>query len=55
MLGQENKGLLVILSNFNHERWVMCCGAARGARFIVEECFVSTRPDFPLTSSTLAC
>jgi len=39
MLGQENKGLLVILSNFNHERWVMCCGAARGGRFIVEECF----------------
>jgi len=39
MLGKENKGLLVILSNFNHERFVMACGAARGARFIVEECF----------------
>ncbi|CAD6568700.1 MAG: hypothetical protein CYPHOPRED_002813 [Cyphobasidiales sp. Tagirdzhanova-0007] len=39
MLGQENKGLLVILSNFNHERWTMCCGAARGARSVAEECF----------------
>ncbi|KAK9897971.1 acyl-CoA dehydrogenase NM domain-like protein [Cystobasidium minutum MCA 4210] len=39
MLGKENDGLRVILSNFNHERWVMCCGAARGARYIVEECF----------------
>jgi len=39
MLGPENKGLLVILANFNHERWVMCCGAARGARFVTEECF----------------
>ena len=38
LLGKENKGLLVILSNFNHERWVMCCGSARTSRFIVEEC-----------------
>ncbi|TXT15703.1 hypothetical protein VHUM_00206 [Vanrija humicola] len=38
MLGPEDGGLLVILSNFNHERWVMCCGSARGSRFIVEEC-----------------
>ncbi|KAH8917100.1 acyl-CoA dehydrogenase NM domain-like protein [Atractiella rhizophila] len=38
-LGQENKGIYVILSNFNHERWVMCCGVTRGTRAIVEECF----------------
>ncbi|ODO03361.1 acyl-CoA dehydrogenase [Cryptococcus wingfieldii CBS 7118] len=38
MLGPENGGLLVILSNFNHERWVMCCGSARISRIIVEEC-----------------
>lgn len=25
MLGQENKGIQVILSNFNHERWTMVC------------------------------
>jgi len=28
----------VILSNFNHERWVMCCASARSQRGIVEEC-----------------
>ncbi|KAL7422285.1 hypothetical protein Q5752_002931 [Cryptotrichosporon argae] len=38
VLGPEDGGLLVILSNFNHERWVMCCGSARSSRFIVEEC-----------------
>ncbi|KAF8305921.1 peroxisomal acyl-CoA-dehydrogenase [Clavulina sp. PMI_390] len=38
MLGKENKGLLVVLSNFNHERWVMCCCSARTQRTIVEEC-----------------
>lgn len=40
MLGKENGGLLVILSNFNHERWVMCCGSLRAQRSIVEECFL---------------
>jgi hypothetical protein len=25
-------------SNFNHERWTMCCGSARAQRYIVEEC-----------------
>lgn len=25
LLGQENKGIHVILSNFNHERWTMAC------------------------------
>ncbi|CAH7685051.1 acyl-CoA dehydrogenase/oxidase [Phakopsora pachyrhizi] len=39
LLGAENKGLLVILSNFNHERWIMCCGVIRSSRFITEECF----------------
>ncbi|PRP82386.1 hypothetical protein PROFUN_10162 [Planoprotostelium fungivorum] len=38
LLGEENKGLQVILSNFNHERWVMVTAAVRGARTIVEEC-----------------
>lgn len=39
LLGKENKGLQVILSNFNHERWIMCCGVIRSSRFITEECF----------------
>ncbi|OWT42149.1 acyl-CoA dehydrogenase [Cryptococcus neoformans] len=38
MLGPEDGGLLVILSNFNHERWVMCCASIRSSRVIVEEC-----------------
>lgn len=25
LLGVENKGIHVILSNFNHERWMMAC------------------------------
>lgn len=38
MLGKEDDGLKVVLSNFNHERWVMACGSARTQRTIVEEC-----------------
>ncbi|KAH8831752.1 acyl-CoA dehydrogenase [Flagelloscypha sp. PMI_526] len=37
-LGEEGGGIFVILSNFNHERWVMCCASARSQRAIVEEC-----------------
>ncbi|GAA5834742.1 hypothetical protein JCM9279_007095 [Rhodotorula babjevae] len=38
LLGKEGKGLFVVLSNFNHERWAMCCGSVAGSRLIVEEC-----------------
>ena len=37
-LGQVNKGMQVILSNFNHERWMMCCTSLSAQRKIVEEC-----------------
>ncbi|KXS16673.1 acyl-CoA dehydrogenase domain-containing protein [Gonapodya prolifera JEL478] len=37
-LGKVNDGLKVVLSNFNHERWVMCVSANRVARLILEEC-----------------
>ncbi|THH33221.1 hypothetical protein EUX98_g950 [Antrodiella citrinella] len=37
-LGKEGQGIYVMLSNFNHERWVMCCAGARNQRVIVEEC-----------------
>ncbi|KIM39787.1 hypothetical protein M413DRAFT_183488 [Hebeloma cylindrosporum] len=37
-LGEEGGGIFVILSNFNHERWVMCCASARSQRSIIEEC-----------------
>ncbi|KAJ2922838.1 hypothetical protein H1R20_g14255, partial [Candolleomyces eurysporus] len=36
-LGEEGAGLFVILSNFNHERFVMCCASARSQRVIIEE------------------
>lgn len=54
ILGEEDKGLKVVLrycprhfhlrlrswvcSNFNHERWMICCHAAAGHRTVVEEC-----------------
>ncbi|KAF8235811.1 acyl-CoA dehydrogenase NM domain-like protein [Tricholoma matsutake] len=38
-LGPDNGGgLVVILSNFNHERWAMCCSSIGAQRLIVEEC-----------------
>lgn len=37
-LGPVNGGVFVILSNFNHERWVMTAATVRGQRTIVEEC-----------------
>ncbi|KAG6880120.1 hypothetical protein C0992_005827 [Termitomyces sp. T32_za158] len=39
-LGPEGSGIFVMLSNFNHERWVMCCSSARSQRLIVEECLL---------------
>ncbi|KAK7754860.1 hypothetical protein SLS62_003174 [Diatrype stigma] len=38
LLGEENKGIYVILSNFNHERWTMACASVRQSRTVVEEC-----------------
>ncbi|KAF8227256.1 peroxisomal acyl-CoA-dehydrogenase [Tricholoma matsutake] len=37
-LGAEGNGVYVMLSNFNHERWVMCCTSSTFQRSIVEEC-----------------
>lgn len=39
LLGKENKGFHVVLSNFNHERWSMLTGATMAARIALEECF----------------
>ncbi|KAL3463889.1 acyl-CoA dehydrogenase/oxidase [Aspergillus heterothallicus] len=38
LLGEEHKGFIVVMSNFNHERFMMVCGVARMARTVVEEC-----------------
>ncbi|KAG7089734.1 hypothetical protein E1B28_011388 [Marasmius oreades] len=56
-LGEEGGGIFVILSNFNHERWVMCSASARSQRSIIEEClkWASQRKAFgkPLTSQAV--
>ncbi|KAE8452925.1 hypothetical protein EG329_013197 [Mollisiaceae sp. DMI_Dod_QoI] len=38
LLGVENKGIHVIFSNFNHERWMMACAVIRMSRLVTEEC-----------------
>jgi len=38
LLGEEDKGIHVILSNFNHERWMMACAVIRTSRLVTEEC-----------------
>lgn len=38
LLGEEDKGFYVIMSNFNHERWSMTALVARWCRTITEEC-----------------
>lgn len=57
LIGEEGMGIMVVLSNFNHERWVMCCGTIRGARTLLEECitWTSQRKAFgkPLTSQAV--
>lgn len=40
LLGQEGKGLFIVLSNFNHERWGLITGTARGSRIVTEECLM---------------
>ncbi|KAG9255802.1 putative acyl-CoA dehydrogenase [Emericellopsis atlantica] len=38
LLGKENDGIRMIFSNFNHERWAMCCSVLSQCRVVVEEC-----------------
>lgn len=38
LLGEEDKGFVVIMSNFNHERWMMACMVTRWSRTVLEEC-----------------
>jgi len=39
LMGEENKGFRMVMSNFNHERWVIAVSIIAGARYVVEECF----------------
>merc|ERR1711972_881319 len=36
---QENKGFQIIMSNFNHERWMICVFCLARARVVTEEVF----------------
>ncbi|KAI9729110.1 MAG: hypothetical protein M1828_000195 [Chrysothrix sp. TS-e1954] len=38
LLGKEHNGFIVIMSNFNHERWSMSCSVIRWCRTVTEEC-----------------
>jgi len=38
LLGKEHNGFIVIMSNFNHERWAMTCATVRWMRTATEEC-----------------
>jgi alkylation response protein AidB-like acyl-CoA dehydrogenase len=38
LLGEEDKGFIVIMSNFNHERFMMVCAVTRLSMTVVEEC-----------------
>lgn len=38
LLGEEDKGFAVIMSNFNHERWSMAAFVCRWMRTVAEEC-----------------
>ncbi|KAH8995027.1 peroxisomal acyl-CoA-dehydrogenase [Lactarius akahatsu] len=55
--GPRTVGIFVILSNFNHERWVMICASTRAQRMIMEEClkWISQRKAFgkPLSSQAV--
>ncbi|KAK4504388.1 hypothetical protein PRZ48_005304 [Zasmidium cellare] len=39
LLGPEDKGFVVIMSNFNHERFMMAAMVSRWSRTVFEECF----------------
>ncbi|KAL4803403.1 acyl-CoA dehydrogenase/oxidase [Aspergillus unguis] len=38
LLGEEDKGFIVVMSNFNHERFMMVCSSVRTCMTVVEEC-----------------
>jgi alkylation response protein AidB-like acyl-CoA dehydrogenase len=40
LLGEEGKGLFIVLSNFNKERWGIIAGAAATCRLVTQECIL---------------
>lgn len=57
LVGEDGLGIQIVLSNFNHERWVMCCSTIRASRAISEQCLLwaNQRKVFgkPLTSQAV--
>jgi len=39
VIGEEGRGFMYTMSNFNTERWAMVCAGNRLSRLMVEECF----------------
>merc|ERR1719502_458585 len=39
VFGEVNKGFQIIMSNFNHERWMICVSCIQRSRVCVEESF----------------
>lgn len=39
LLGAEGQGFLVIMYNFNHERWYICAAVISATRKVLEECY----------------
>ncbi|KDN52180.1 peroxisomal acyl-CoA-dehydrogenase [Tilletiaria anomala UBC 951] len=37
VVGEDGLGIQIVLSNFNHERWVMCCSTIRSSRAVCEQ------------------
>ncbi|KAG2345041.1 acyl-CoA dehydrogenase NM domain-like protein [Suillus weaverae] len=45
-LGQVGKGMSIVLSNFNHERWMVTATSLGAQRLVVEECLKWTNQRF---------
>ena len=39
LLGEQDRGFEIIMSNFNHERWMIVCCMTSATRLMVEESF----------------
>lgn len=42
LVGEDGLGIQIVLSNFNHERWVMCCSTIRASRAMCEKLLLWT-------------
>lgn len=51
-LGQEGKGMSVMLSNFNHERWMIMAMSLAAQRVVLEECLKYVEWLFRLLASS---